>query len=175
MSDKNSEIRQIEKSDLKYVNQSYLYDFQESPEMSMPGLVNDDYFGYQHEIWDYLVPRASRNGTAYIMNEPGHKHLYRGWMVAEAFEDLPVIHFIKVKKGAMHQGVATALMERFYSDFNFVKGQNCVYTHSTKDIRRHGWLQKKIRREWKAVYLPWLKYELAYEDKFNRAHSLSGE
>jgi len=35
----NSEIRQIEKADLKYVCQSWLYDYQESPEMAMPGLI----------------------------------------------------------------------------------------------------------------------------------------
>src|SRR5210317_522533 len=109
------EIRQIERADLKYVCQSLLYDYQESPEMAMPGLINDDYFGYQHKLIDDIIPRASAAGSAYIMNEPGHKHLYKGWLIAEPYDGLPVVHFIKVKKGSMNQGVARALMERFYA------------------------------------------------------------
>jgi hypothetical protein len=157
----NSEIRQIEKADLKYVCQSWLYDYQESPEMDMPGLVNDDYFGYQHKLIDDIIPRASKGRTAYICCEPGKKHLYRGWLIAEAYDGLPVVHFIKVKKQAMRQGVATALMARFYEDFGYSKNQNCVYTHSSKDIRRHRWLQTKMTRDYNAVYLPWFKYTLA--------------
>jgi GNAT superfamily N-acetyltransferase len=157
----NSEIRQIEKPDLKYVCQSWLYDYQKSPEMDMPGLISDDYFGYQHKLMDGIISRASKAGTAYIMNEPGHPHLYRGWLVAEPYRGLPVVHFIKVKKGAMKQGVATALMNRFYEDFGYAKGQNCVYTHSAKDIARYTWLQRRIRKDWSGVYLPWFKYTIA--------------
>jgi ABC-type uncharacterized transport system substrate-binding protein len=157
----NGDIRQIEKADLKYVCQSWLYDYQESPEMNMPGLINDDYFGYQHKLIDDILPRASKMGTAYIMNEPGQKHLYKGWLVAEAYAGLPVVHFMKVKKGSMNQGVATDLMERFYQDFGYTKGQNLVYTHSAKDVDRFRWLQKKMKDDWSAVYLPWFKFTLA--------------
>lgn len=164
MSEKNSEIRPMEKgAHMKYVCQSWLYDYRESPEMNMPGLINDDYFGYQHKLIDDLIPRASRAGSAYIMNEPGHPHLYRGWLVAQPYENLPVVHFIKVKKNAMNQGVATALMERFYSDFGYTKGQNCVYTHSAKDILRYRWLRDSMS-DWSFVYLPWFKYTLARQD-----------
>lgn len=155
------EIRQIERADLKYVCQSWLYDYQESPEMDMPGLINDDYFGYQHKLIDDIIPRASKAGSAYIMCEPGQKHLYKGWLIAEPYDGLPVVHFIKVKKHSMNQGVATALMDRFYEDFQYVRGQNCVYTHSAKDVRRYRWLQKKMKDDWSAVYLPWFKYTLA--------------
>ena len=155
------EIRQIERADLKYVCQSWLYDYQESPEMDQVGLINDDYFGYQHKLIDDIIPRASKFGSAYIMNEPGQKHLYKGWLIAEPYADLPVVHFIKVKKHSMHQGVATELMERFYSDFDYTKGQNCVYTHSAKDVKRYRWLQQKMKDDWSCVYLPWFKYTLA--------------
>jgi GNAT superfamily N-acetyltransferase len=131
------------------------------PEMAMPGLINDDYFGYQHKLIDDIIPRASKFGSAYIMNEPGAKHLYKGWMIAEPYDGLPVVHFIKVKKEHMNQGVATALLGRFYEDFGYTKGQNLVYTHSAKDIRRFRWLQEKMTEEWSAVYLPWFKYTLA--------------
>lgn len=160
MPDKNSEIRPIEKADLKYVCQSWLYDYRESPEMNMPGLINDDYFGYQHKLMDDLISRASKAGSAYIMNEPGHPHLYRGWLIAQPYENLPVVHFAKVKKGCMNQGVASALMERFYFDFRYTKGQNCVYTHSAKDILRYRWLRESMK-DWSCVYLPWFKYTLA--------------
>jgi len=169
------EIRPIEKPDLKYVCQSWLYDYQESPEMAMPGLINDDYFGYQHEMINHLLARASKAGSAYIMHEDGAPHLYRGWMVAEPFDNLPVVHFIKVKKGAMHQGVATELMRQFYEDFGYTKGQNCAYTHSSKDIRRFSWLQAKMKKDYSVVYLPWFKHELVQiendriaEEKRNR-------
>jgi hypothetical protein len=158
---RNSEIRPIERADLKYVCQSWLYDYQESPEMDMPGLINDDYFGYQHKLLDDILPRASRAGSAYIMNEVGQPHLYRGWLVAEPFEGLPVVHFCKVKKGAMNQGVATALLERFFEDFGYTKGQNLVYTHSSKDVKRKHWLQGKMKDDWSCVYLPWFKFTLA--------------
>lgn len=159
MSDMNAEIRPIVRADLDYVCQSWLYDFRESPVMNFPGLVNDDYFGYHHKLLDDIIPRASKAGSAYIMNEPGHRHLYRGYLVAEPFEGLPVVHFLKVKKGAQEQGAATALLERFYSDFGYEKGQNLVYTHGTKDMRKP-WLQRGMK-EWSAVYLPWLPYTLA--------------
>ena len=155
------DIRQIEKADLKYVCQSWLYDYQESPEMKAPGLINDDYFGYQHKLIDDIIPRASKFRSAYIMNEPGKKHLYKGYLIAEPYADLPVVHFLKVKKGSMRQGVANALLEQFYSDFNYTKGQNLVYTHLTKDINRFRWLQDKMTGEWSCVFLPWFKYTLA--------------
>jgi GNAT superfamily N-acetyltransferase len=156
----NSNIRPITAADRKYVIQSYLYDYKESPAMTFPGLINDDYFGYQHKLIEDFLPRASRAGSAYIMCEPGQDHLYRGWLIAEPYENLPVVHFLKVKKGAQGQGVATALMEKFYSDFGYAKGINCVYTHGTKDMKKR-WLADKMTQEWRCVFLPYFATTLA--------------
>jgi hypothetical protein len=161
MSEDLYHIRAVEKPDLKYICQSWLYAYQESPEMSNPGLVNNDYFGYQHKLIDDIIPRASAAGSAYICHEPGAPHLYRGYLIAEPFDNLPVVHWMQCKKGSWKQGVATALLHRFYDDFGYTKGQNLVYTHSSKMARSQGWMQAKMKKEWSCVYLPWFKYTLA--------------
>jgi GNAT superfamily N-acetyltransferase len=158
----NSNIRQITFADRKYVLQSWLFDYRESPEMGMmPNLSSDDYFGYQHKLIEDILPRAAKAGSAYLCCEPGKDHLFRGWLVAEPYQDLPVVHYMKVKKGAQQQGVATALLERFFEDFNYAKGLcNVAYTHSAKDIARNKNLQRWVK-DWSGVYVPWLKYTLA--------------
>lgn len=154
-------FRQAERADLKYVCQSWLYSYQESPEMDMPGLINDDYFGYHHKLLDDILPRASKAGSLYICHEPGLPHMIRGYLVAEPFEGLPVVHWLNVKKGSKRQGVATALMLQFYKDFDYEQGQNCVYTHSSKDMKKQTWLSSKAKVDWSCVYLPWFKFTLA--------------
>jgi hypothetical protein len=52
-------------------------------------------------------------------------------------------------------------MARFYEDFGYTKGQNCVYTHSSKDIKRYRWLQRKMTDDYSVVYLPWFRFTLA--------------
>lgn len=153
-----SDIRPITFADRKYVIQSWLYDFQESPAMKFPGLINDDYFGYEHDKIAKLLEWSTKSGSAYLACEPGQPHLFRGYLIAQPFENLPVVHFLKIKKGAQRQGVATELMRRFYSDFGYTKGQNVVYTYGTKDMRKE-WLRDSMKA-WSAVYLPWLLDEL---------------
>ena len=153
-------IRQAERQDLKYICQSWLYAYQESPEMNMPGLINDDYFGYQHKLLDDIIPRASKAGSLYICHEEDKPHLFRGYLCAEPFDGLPVVHWLQIKKHSKRKGVATALMQQFYKDFGYVKGQNCVYTHSAKDLRQ-GWLSKRVKKEYAGCYVPWMKYTLA--------------
>lgn len=150
----NDNIRPITFADRKYVIQAWLYDYQESPAMKFPGLINDDYFGYEHDNIAMLLERSTKAGAAYMCTEPGQNHLFRGFLVADPFENLPCVHFLKVKKGAQNQGVATALLERFYSDFGYTKGQNLVYTYGTKDMRKP-WLRDSMK-EWSAVFLPWM-------------------
>jgi len=150
----NSNIRPFAFGDRKYVIQSWLYDYQESPAMQFPGLVNDDYFGYEHDNSAMLLERSSKAGAAYMCCEPGQNHLFRGFLIADPFENLPCVHFLKVKKGAQRQGVATALLERFFADFGYTKGQNMVYTYGTKDMKKP-WLRQSMK-DWSMVYLPWL-------------------
>ena len=52
-------------------------------------------------------------------------------------------------------------MTKFYKDFGYEKGQNCVYTHSSKDMKKQLWLAKRAKKDWSCVYLPWFKYTLA--------------
>jgi GNAT superfamily N-acetyltransferase len=169
MSD-NSNIRPIAFEDRKYVLQSYLYDTQKSPMFTTargepaPGLISDDYFGYQHKLIEDFLPRSVKRNAAYICCEPGGNHLYRGYLIAEPFADLPVVHFLKVKNGAQRQGVATALLNRFYADFGYEKGkQNLVYTHLTHDLHRKKWVQDWAR-SWSCVYLPWFVFCAAEAD-----------
>lgn len=156
-----SDIRQIEWADRKYVIQAWLYDYQESPAMKFPGIINDDYFGYEHDKIAKILAASIKSKAAYMATEPGRPHLFRGFLVGQAFQNLPVVHFLKVKKGSVRTGVATELMERFYSDFGYEKGSNCVYTYGTKDMRKP-WLQKSMK-EWSSVFLPWMLDELDFD------------
>jgi len=153
-----SDIRPVTFADRKYILQSWLYDYQESPAMRFPGLIRDDYFGYEHDKIAKLLEWSTKAGSAYLACEPGKPHLFRGYLIAQPFENLPVVHFLKVKKGSQRQGVSKELMTRFYSDFGYTKGQNVVYTYGTKDMRKP-WLADKMK-EWSAVFLPWLLDEL---------------
>jgi hypothetical protein len=161
VTENNYNIRAAEAgADLKYITQSWLYSYQQSPEMNQPGLINDDYFGYQHKMIDDIIPRASAAGSAYMCYEDAGKHLFRGYLIAEPYVGLPVVHWMQVKKGSKRQGVATAMLNRFYTDFGYVKGQNLVYTHSSKDLLQ-GWASKRAKKDWSCVYLPWFKTTLA--------------
>ena len=160
-------------ADRKYIIQSYLYDMEESPMFMtkqghpMPGLIRDDYFGYQHKLIEDFLPRSVKKAAAYMCCEDGANHLYKGYLIAEPYENLPVVHFLKVKKGAQQQGVATALMERFFQDFGYERGvNNVVYTMPTKDIHRKAWLQDWIKRN-RGVYLPWFVF-LAAEPEWDK-------
>jgi len=157
----NSNIRPFTWADRKYVIQAWLYDYQESPAMQFPGVVNDDYFGYEHDNIAMLLERSSKAGAAYMLCEPGQNHLFRGFLIADPFENLPCVHFLKVKKGAQKQGVATALLERFFSDFGYTKGQNMVYTYGTKDMKKP-WLRRSMK-DWSMVFLPWLVGDIKAE------------
>ena len=154
----NSNIRPATFSDRKYILQAWLYDYKESPSMTYPGLINDDYFGYEHDKIAKILEASTKAGAAYMCCEPGQNHLFRGFLIAQPFENLPTVHFLKIKKGAQRQGCATALMERFYSDFGYTKGQNVVYTYGTKDMRKK-YVQDSMKA-WSAVYLPWMLDEL---------------
>jgi hypothetical protein len=151
------DIRQATKADIPYITQSWLYTYEESPEMDMPGFVRDNYFGYEHKRLDHLIPRASRAGSMYICHVGGAPHLIRGYLCAEAFEAFPVVHWLQVKKKFQREGVATALLTQFYQDFEITPG-NLVYTYSCKDLRRFPHLTKKAVDRYNLVYLPQLKY-----------------
>jgi hypothetical protein len=157
-----SEIRPVTFADRKYIIQSWLYDYQESPAMKFPGIINDDYFGYEHDKIAKILTASTQAGAAYLAHEPGKPHLFRGYLIAQPFENLPVVHFLKVKQGSKQQGVATELLHRFYSDFSYEKGQNVVYTYGTKDMRKP-WLQRSMKG-WSAIFLPWLLEELEWQD-----------
>jgi GNAT superfamily N-acetyltransferase len=169
MSD-NSNIRPMTEGDRKYVLQSYLYDMKESPVFSTkqgepyPGLINDDYFGYQHKLFVDMILRSAKKGAAYMCCEPGQNHLFRGFLIAEAYENMPIVHFVKVKKGAQNQGVATALLEKFYKDFGFSREEhNMFYTQPSKDLHRKPWVQKWVR-SWNGVYFYWYPFLAADPD-----------
>jgi len=151
------DIRQATKADIPYITQSWLYTFEESPEMDLPGLIRDDYFHYQHKIIDQLIPRASKGGSLYVCHVAQQPNMIRGYLCAEAFEAFPVVHWLQVKKKDQKQGVAAALMERFYKDFDIQPG-NLLYTHSCKDLRRFPNLARKAKKRYQIVYHPWLKY-----------------
>lgn len=152
------DIRPVVYADRKYILQSWLLDYQDSPAMDFPGVINDDYFGYEHDNVAQLLTWAMRAGSAYMATEPGRPHLFKGYLIAQPFENLPVVHFLKVKKNSLQSGVATGLVGRFFEDFNYQKGQNLVYTYGTKDMRKK-WL-REVMEDWSCVYLPWLPEEL---------------
>lgn len=150
--------------DRKYVLQSYLYEMENAPNFttkqgrSAPGMARDDFFHFQHKLIEDFLPRAVKAGSAYMLCEEGSNHLFRGYLIAEPFTNLPVVHFLKVKKGAQRQGAATALLERFYADFEYSRERhNCVYTHLTSDIFRKQWCQDFVK-SWNGLYHPWLPY-----------------
>ena len=123
-------------TDVDYITHSWLHAYKQSPEMNNPGLTERDYFHYTHKKIDEILPRASAAGSVYMCIDGENENRYRGYLVAEAFEDFPpIIHWLQVKKEHKRQGVATALLKQFFIDFDFVPGA-CVYTFSSDDLKR---------------------------------------
>jgi GNAT superfamily N-acetyltransferase len=91
---------------------------------------------------------------------------FRGYLVAEAFENFPpVIHWCQVKKAHKGQGVASALLEQFFLDFNLGTPDAVIYTFSSYDMKRRPWVRKWFYdRKIRLVYLPDMKTTLNRPD-----------
>ena len=160
------DIRQAVGGDKEYILQSWMYAYENSPEMSMPGMSRDDYFAYTHRLLDEIIARCSRAGSCYVCHQPNAPHLIRGYLCAEALDAFPVVYWVNVKKQEKKKGVASALMEQFYRDFEITPGK-LVYTFSSKDLRGK-WdkkesrfnddLPRKAKERYGIVYHPWWKY-----------------
>jgi hypothetical protein len=150
-------IRGGEPNDLDYIIASWLHAFKMSPEMRMPGLIHDDYYHHQHLIVDELIPRASEKESLYVAQAPGSKHLIKGYLVAEAFKNVAFVHWCQVKKEHWNQGIATALLNQFRTDFGIPNDANLLYTHSAQVLLNKKFAQKACER-FNLVYWPWFKH-----------------
>ena len=158
------DIRQGVAGDKEYILQSWMYAYENSPEMKMPGLSRDDYFAYTHRLLDELIYRASKAGSLYVCHQPNAPHLIRGYLCAEATVAFPVVHWLNVKKQEKRKGVASALLEQFYLDFEIEPGK-LLYTFSSKDLKggfRDGRFQnelaEKAMERYGIIYHPWFKF-----------------
>jgi hypothetical protein len=151
------DIRQANSGDREYILNSWLLAYENSPEMRNPGIIRDDYFAYTHRLLDELISRASKAGSVYVCHQQDASYSIRGFMCAESFKAFPVVHWISVKKQEKKKGVASALLEQFYKDFD-IKPGNLLYTFSSKDLRKHRDLADKARERYSIVYHPWFKY-----------------
>lgn len=147
--------------DLDYITHSWLSAYKMSPEMDMPGRTDRDYYHYTHKKLNEILPRCSQKGSVYVCHTPDNPDEFRGYLVAEAFEDFPpIIHWCQVKKHHKKQGVATALIKQFFLDFN-LKPDALVYTFSSWDMKRRKPLREAIKREgMRLLYLPDMKHTL---------------
>ena len=155
------DIRMAESKDLDYITNSWLLAHRMSPEWAMPNTVDREYFHYTHKKLDEIIPRCSAKGGIYMCHQPDHPDQYRGYLVAEAFEDFPpIVHWLQVKKKDKRQGVAKALMTQFFMDFELSNTDTLVYTFSACDMKKR-WLQEAVKREGiKLLYIPDLKHTL---------------
>jgi hypothetical protein len=147
--------------DLKYITNAWLNAYRSSPEMNMPGRVDKDYYHYTHKKLNQIIPRASKAGSCYMCHVADAPMQFRGFMVAEAFENFPpVIHWLQVKKLDKRQGVATALIEQFFFDFKL--NPDCIiYTFSSQDMKRRKEIVNKFEeRGIRLLYLPDMKTTL---------------
>lgn len=157
------DMRQAVGGDKEYILNSWLLAYKDSPEMNNPGLVSEDYFAYTHRRLDELISRSSKNGSMYVCHDPNAPYIIRGYLCAEATKAFPVVHWLNVKKKEKRKGVASALLEQFYMDFDIQPG-NLLYTHSSKDLkgrfkdgRFNRDLADKAIERYHVVYHPWFK------------------
>jgi len=145
--------------DLDYIAHSWLNAYKNSPEMSLPGLTDRDYYHFQHSILNQVIPAASVAGSCYMCHTPDDLFTYRGYLVAEAFEDFPpIIHWLQVKKEHKRQGVATALLRQFITDFDLQDEPAFIYTHSSTDMKRKYAIREQFREAGiRLLYIPWFK------------------
>jgi len=156
------DIRQATGPDIGYITNSWLMAYKMSPEQDMPGRTNRDYYHYNHRKLEEIIPRASRAGSCYICHVADKPDEFRGYMVAEAFEDFPpIVHWVQVKKEHKNQGVAGALLDQFFLDFD-LDPDALIYTFSSHDMKRRGvkFMEKLNARDIKLLYLPDMKSTL---------------
>lgn len=148
--------------DIDYITNSWLNAYKRSPGMDMPGLTDQDYFHFTHKNLNQIIARSSEAGSCYMCHTPEDLFTYRGYLVAEAFEDYhPIIHWCQVKKEHKRQGVATALIRQFIADFDLQDETAIIYTHGSTDMKR----KYAIRQQFKdagirLLYVPWMQSEL---------------
>lgn len=163
------EIRQAKgrpAKDIDYITAAWLQAYKQSPEQDMPGFVAREYYHYTHKKLDQIIPRASAKGSCYMCHENGYPDEFRGFLVAEAFEDFPpVVHWLQVKKAHKRQGVATALLEQFFYDFNLGVPDALVYTFSSSDMKRRKQIRERFEEKGiRLLYMPDMKSTLNEPD-----------
>lgn len=147
--------------DIDYITNSWLHAHRMSPEWGFPGVIEREYFHYTHKKIDQILPRCSEKGSVYMCHEADYPEAYRGYLVAEAFEDFPpVIHWMQVKKTHKRQGVATALLAQFFKDFDLGNPESLVYTFSAKDMKKKQVIETVKEMGVRLLYLPDLKSTL---------------
>lgn len=160
------DIRQAEQGDLDYILSSWQLTWERGPEMNLPGMIRDKYFYHAHLILNEIISRASKAGSLYVCQVPNQPHLIRGFLCAEVFKEDPdqpdqpeiaYLHWVQVKKKDWDQGVASALFEAFYADFDIQPDQNLLYTFTSRALNRRE-LVKKAQERYNLVAWPWFKY-----------------
>jgi hypothetical protein len=151
--------------DIDYITHSWLNAYKGSPEMDMPGRTDRDYYHYTHKKLDEIIPRASAAGSCYMCHDKHDLFNYRGYLVAEAFEDFPpIIHWCQVKKDEKRKGVATALLKQFMLDFDIEPGA-FIYTFSSRDVKRKRDIRVALEDlGMKMLYIPDMKTTLNRPD-----------
>jgi len=64
-----------------------------------------------------------------------------------------------VKRPEWNQGVGSALMEAFITDFGIEEDQNILYTFSSKVMQKCPGFARKVTQRYNLVAWPWKKYE----------------
>lgn len=161
------DIRMATASDREYILKSWMLAYEQAPEMRMPGLIRDDYFAYTHRLLDELISRSSEKGSMYVCHQPNASYMIRGFLCAEAYTDFPVVHWVHTRKSEKKKGVASALIEQFYKDFEIQPG-NLIYTFSSRDLmgkymdgKYNDEFPKRMTKRYNLCYLPWWKFTTA--------------
>jgi hypothetical protein len=144
--------------DIDYITNSWLQAYKIGPAMDMPGLTDRDYYYYTHKKLDEIIPRCSEAGSLYMCHTKDDLFNYKGYLVAEAFENFPpIIHWCQVKKEHKRHGVATALLKQFMKDFDITPGA-FIYTFSSSDMKKKPAIRIALEElGLKPLYIPDLK------------------
>lgn len=131
-------IRPVEKSDLPFIYNSWL----KSYKISLINRYMDDtqYFAYHHDVFEYILNKSTCK--CMIAASPSDPQQILGYIVAEHWSAVVLMHWVYVKEAARNVGVARQL-EQSVS----VEGKPSAYTFFSR-------YNDKLSRERKYRYFP---------------------
>lgn len=137
-------LREIREADVSFIFNSWLRSFRDSP--AVVAVPNSIYYGRHHKVISDIL--ESSYSQVLVACDPDDDDKLYGYVVAEFFPDVNVIHWVYCKQPWRRKHIGTALVEQILGDSELP----VQYSHFTRFL-------KKIDPKIKMTYNPYAAFK----------------